>query len=361
MLVAGGIMLISLGATAQEDIKIGALWPIKTIAGEQARRSAQMAVDGINAAGGLLGGRKIKLIVYDDGFDPAQAVSGARRLFSDDKVKLLVGGFATAVSLAEVKVAEQNDALYLNTGSLAPDITKYRYAFRMNFSFDVYVEALHSFIAKQGTANKLALVAENGDYGRLLTNRVRADFGQQLVDAELFQLPVQADFSTIATRIKAASPDVVAMQFSATEQGAALLRAVKDAGVKAKVFILPGSLSPQLIAVAADVLGGDYSADTWVPTLDNARNREFVQLITAKYGQTPGKVDFLGYEDLVVLTAAIQKAGTADDVSKIAAVLRGNEWETPRGIVTFDGGQAMTKGGGLTEVLVQDGKIVPVH
>ena len=359
-LLSGLMMLIAAHAAVAEDIKIGGLWPIKTIAGEQARRSAQLAVDQINKAGGLLGGRKIDLIVYDDGFDPVQAVSGARRLIGDDKVKILVGGFATAVSLAVVKVAQQNNALYINTGSLAPDITKYSKAFRMNFSFDLYVEALKTFMAKRGGSGKLAIVAENGDYGRLLTARVKSEFGSKVVDTELFQLPDQSDFSTAATRIKAAEPDVVATQFSATEQGAALLRAIKDAGVKSQIFILPGSLSPQLVDVAGDVVNGAYSADIWVPTLNNAMNHQFVQAITAKFKTPPGKVDFLGYEDLVVVAAAIQKAGTADDVEKLAETLRTNEWETPRGVLTFDHGQAVTKGGGLAQVVVENGVIRPV-
>ena len=83
LLLGGCFAGISLAASAAEDIRIGGLWPIKTVAGEQARRSAQLVVDRTNDAGGLLGGRKVKLIVYDDGFDPAQAVSAARRLASE--------------------------------------------------------------------------------------------------------------------------------------------------------------------------------------------------------------------------------------------------------------------------------------
>ena len=101
---------------------------------------------------------------------------------------------------------------------------------------------------------------------------------------------------------------------------------------------------------------GVFSADIYVPALDNALNKRFVEAFQAKHGRVPEKIEVLGFETVWVAAKAMDKAGSDTDTAAIAEAIRSTEWETPRGVVAFDAeGQASS--GDLIRLEVKDGKI----
>ena len=348
--------LLAAGTAAAQDVKVGVLYPIKTMLGQQGRNGAELAAEMINANGGVLPGRPLKLVVYDDNYQPADGVAAARKLLSEDKVPVIVGSINTAVSLGITQVAQQGGAMFLAAVTKAPQVTDYDRAFRFNPLVATDGEVFNQYLKDKVKPQRLAVVVENGDYGRSIIANMKAAFGSAVVATELYEILKQTDFSTLASRVKSANPDVVCMAFSAPEQGGNLLRTLAEAGVNARRCILPGSVTPALIQVAGPAAEGAFTLDIWAPTMSTETNRKFVAAYQAKYKAAPGKVDFLGFESMWVLGQAIRAAGTATDTAKIATTLRQGTWDSPRGPLKFPGNQATSEK--WVALAVKDGKIV---
>ncbi|WP_076999829.1 ABC transporter substrate-binding protein [Variovorax sp. KK3] len=347
--------LISGAPAVAQEVKIGVLYPIKTMLGQQGRNGAEIAAEMINANGGVLDGRPLKLVVYDDNYQPADAVAAARKLLSEDKVPVIVGAINTAVSLGVTQVAQQGGAMFLAAVTKAPQVTEYDRAFRFNPLVATDGQVFNQYLKDKVKPQRMAVVVENGDYGRSIIASMKESFGSAVVATELYEILKQTDFSTLASRVKAANPDVVCMAFSAPEQGGSLLRTLAEAGVKAKRCILPGSVSPALLQVAGPAAEGAFTLDIWAPTMNTETNRKFVAAYHAKHKAAPGKVDFLGFESMWILGQAIRSAGTVTDTAKLATTLRQGTWDSPRGQVKFPANQATSDKWVVLEV--KDGKI----
>ena len=354
-----GVSLLAAFAIAApalaQDVKIGVLYPIKTMLGQQGRNGAELAAEMLNASGGVLNGRPLKLVVYDDNYQPADAVAAARKLLSEDKVPVIVGAINTAVSLGVTQVSQQGGAMFLAAVTKAPQVTEYDRAFRFNPLVATDGEVFNQYLKDKVKPQRMAIVVENGDYGRSIITNMKAAFGNAVVATELYEILKQTDFSTLASRVKAANPDVVCMAFSAPEQGGNILRTLAEAGVKAKRCILPGSVSPALVQVAGPAAEGAFTLDIWAPTMKTETNRKFVAAYQAKFKAPPGKVDFLGFESMWVLGQAIRTAGTVTDTAKLAATLRQGTWDSPRGSLRFPDNQATSDK--WVALVVKDGKI----
>ena len=165
--VLAGIFLSTGSATAQ-DIKIGILTPLTAGAhqlGKEAVRGAKMGVEYINAKGGVLG-RKLKLIVEDDAGQVEKAVSGFRKLTSRDKVVAVIGQIHSSNMLALIPLSKKTGVPVFSTQASSNKITEsgartvFRTAAIGNDRIDTYL----GFIKQQGF-KKIAMVAENTDYG----------------------------------------------------------------------------------------------------------------------------------------------------------------------------------------------------
>lgn len=337
-------------------VTVGVIYPIKTMLGQQGRRGAELAAEMLNASGGVLKGAPLKLVVYDDNFTPADGVAAARKLASEDKVSVIVGSINTAVSLGINQVAQQNGMMFLAAVTKAPGITDYDRGFRFNPLVVTDGEVFNAYLKSKVKPQRMAVIVENGDYGRSIVTNMKAAFGPAVVATEMYEILKQSDFSTLASRVKAANPDVVCIALSAPEQGGNLLRTLAEAGVTAKRCILPGSVSPSLLQVAGPAAEGAFTVDIWAPTMVTETNKKFVAAFQAKYNEMPGKVDFLGFESMWILGQAIRKAETVTDTAKLAATLRAGTWDSPRGPITFPGGQATSDK--WVTLVVKDGKIV---
>lgn len=343
-------------AQAQAPATVGVIYPIKTILGQQGRRGAELAAEMLNADGGVLQGRPLRLVVYDDNYTPADGVAAARRLASEDKATVIVGAINTAVSLGITQVAKQNGMLFLAAVTKAPQVTDYDRAFRFNPLVATDGEVFNRYIKEQVKPQRLAIVVENGDYGRSIIADMKKSFGSVVVATELYEILKQTDFSTVASRVKAANPDVVCIGMSAPEQGGSLMRSLQEAGVDARRCILPGSVTPALLQIAGPAAEGAFTVDIWAPTMTTDTNKKFVAAFEAKYKEPPSKVDFLGFESMWILGQAVRKAGTLTDTAKLAATLREGTWDSPRGPVRFPSNQATSDK--WVTLVVKNGQIV---
>lgn len=355
------LALAGTSALAAKPIKIGVINPTKTLVGKQGIQGATLAAEMINAQGGILGGSPIELIIYDTNFMPAEGVSAVSRLLTQDGVRIVTGGVSSSVALAAIPVIQAEDAILISTVPKHPDVTASGYdkIFRMNSTTAMDSEFFDHYLATVLKPEKVAVMAENSDFGLITIENVKKLFGSKVVFAEPYGM-TQSDFNSMVTNARASGADVVCIAGSNMEQYGNILRALADLGFKGTRCVMPGILNSEGIRVAGKAAEGAVSADIYVPSVDNDFNREFVAAFEAKYGNKPEKVELLGFESVWIAAKAMEAAGSATDVNKIAAIIHETKWQTPRGDVNFDAsGQASS--GGLIMLEVRDGALVPAE
>ncbi len=133
------------------------------------------------------------------------------------------------------------------------------------------------------------------------------------------------------------------MSAPADAQSSAILKQKKQLGFTCLTTQNAGTLSQTLVKLAGDAAEKVYSGDSWVRNLDNQENKWFIENYEKEFKPRPaGKVEANGFESMLFLLQAMEKAGSATDAEKIANVLRTTVFNGARGKITFDKiGQAL--------------------
>src|SRR5262249_23896319 len=172
-------------ASAQKPVKIGVLTPLSPPgdagAGQFIVRGAKMGADDVNARGGVLGGRKVELVIEDDSGTPEKGVAGLRKLATQDQGVGVLGQFHSSVMLATQELAEQFKIPIFSTQASARSITEkhLNYTFRTHVIDPDRVQVWNRWIMERGF-KRVFLLAENTDYGTGLieeTKRPVKDMG----------------------------------------------------------------------------------------------------------------------------------------------------------------------------------------
>lgn len=159
-------------ARAAEPIKIGVSsvlsGPVSLI-GQQTREGAQLKVNEINAAGGLLG-REVKLSFADNACDPAQGMTAAANLTTSENVAAIIGTSCSSVTLATMPIIQRSSVVQLEYLATNPRIAQgsgvggNKWQFRLNIDDGIMVTELSTYISSE--VKSVAVVAQNDDYGR---------------------------------------------------------------------------------------------------------------------------------------------------------------------------------------------------
>ncbi|CAH1654405.1 MULTISPECIES: ABC transporter substrate-binding protein [unclassified Chelatococcus] len=357
-LTFGAILAVAGQANAADPVKLGLINPIKTLIGKQNVEGAQLAVEMLNQDGGILGGRKIELVTYDTNFSPPEGVAAIQRLLTQDKVKVIAGEISSSVALAAIPVVEGEDAIFMAAVPKHPDVTKSGYdkVFRMNTTTAQDAKSFDTFLVETIKPEKVAILAENSDFGQVTIKHMKELFGNKLVYSDTFGMQ-QNDFAAMSTNARSSGADTICIVGSNMEQYGNILRVLSDLGFKGHRCLMPGILNSEGVKIAGAAAEQAFSADIYVPAIDNAFNKRFVEAFQKKFGRKPEKIEVLGFETVWIAAKAMDKAGTADDTAKIAKTIHEGKWETPRGEVTFDkNGQASS--GELLRLSVKSGEIV---
>lgn len=362
-LVVGAFLTASVpmhaDAQSGKPVKIGVIYPTKSVIGKQGVQGSNIAIDMLNAAGGVLG-RPVSLTTYDTNYAPVEGVSAVQKLLTQDDVKFVVGEISSTVALAVIPVIQSEDALLMLAVPKHPDVTKQGNGniFRLNTTSAMDAKSFDRYLVDTVAPSKVALVAENNDYGRLNIANFKALFGDKLVYTDLFSM-TQSDFSALVSNLRGSGADLVCIVASNPEQSGNILRGMKDLGYDPKRCITPGLLNNDTPKIGGAAAEGVFSEDIYSPTLKNDLNQKFVAAYENKYGETPGKIEVLGFETVWIVANAIKAAGSDKDPKKVAEIIRAGTWETPRGSVRFDAaGQA--SGDTVIRVEVRGGKVIEI-
>jgi branched-chain amino acid transport system substrate-binding protein len=304
------------------------------------RSGWQLAVEHVNAAGGVLG-RKIEVISRDDAGRPPDAIRLAGELVNDQKVDLLAGTFLSNIGLAIGDFALQNKKLFVGgeplTDALVWDKGN-RYTYRLRPSTYMQAAMLVDDAAKL-KAKRWVTVAPNYEYGQSAVKWFKLLLAQKQPDVEFVaeQWPAlgKIDAGATAAALAEQKPDAILN----VTFGADLTNFVRQGNTRGLfegrgvVSILTGE--PEYL----DPLG-DETPDGWIVTgypvasLTDPANKAFIDAYKAKYNELPKMGSVVGYALINAIVAGIKKTGSVDS-EKMADGFGGTGFATPFGTATW--------------------------
>lgn len=300
-----------------------------------------LAIKEINEHGGVLGGKKLKYIIEDDQCSPPVTVSAARKLIDQDGMKIIVGSMCSSTTLAIIPVTQAAKVLQLVPQSFNPTITHRGdpYLFRTSINSDIIANTYANFIANKKHVKTIALLGVNDDFGRAQMDAFKKRFkkyGHPKVVAEEYFRFQDRDFSTYLTRIRESKPEAMYI-IARTPQNAMIVNQMAEMHYHPIIFGNANFTDQGFIDLVKKNGEGIIALSDWSKFVDTPTNERFYKAYKAMYHEEPS-ADYAsaGYNAINVLAAAINKAGTATDVPKLAAAFRTLSVPINTGTMTFD-------------------------
>lgn len=360
-----GAVAFSLASCAKggNTIKIGGIYPLSgnvAVYGVEAKNGVQMAVEEINAAGGI-DGKMLELVAEDDEGNPEKTINAYKKLTTKDRAKIIIGSLTSGCTQAFTSLAQAQKVVVVAPAATMASITDAgNFIFRVCFIDPFQGKVGAKFASADLGAKRAAVLYDVGnDYSVGLFENFKAGFeaaGGQVVAAESYNTG-DKDFNAQLTKIKSANPDVVYLpDYYATV--ALIAKQLRAQGIKAPIVGADGWGG--ITENAGDeVLNGFYS-DHYAADSTDAKVIDFVSKYKAKFNATPTAFAALGYDAMYVIKDAIVAAGSADPV-KVRAAVEKTKGSYVTGNLTFDEKRNPTKSAVMLEIVKKDGKLTPVY
>ena len=328
VLKAGAASALALGfpaiVRAQSDkIKIGHLTPLTGFLGalgEYAVKGLRMAVEEINASGGVMG-RQLD-VMSEDSVNPATASTKAQRMLDQDKVEFLMGEINSASAKTIMQVAARNRRLFLQIGARS-DVLRgadcNRYTFHVDIPVTVMVNAEGQALLRDGLIKGKRIFSLTSDYlfGHDLAKAAKAFVtanGGTVIGDELTPTDT-TDFSPLMLKIRQAKPDVVATNLGGNQ----VTNFVKQYAEFGLPYPVAGFNLNTADAWAAGEgnLGGIWPT-VWHHEVDTPGSKAFVAAFRKKHGQPPENHAWIEYVSMHIMARAMSEAKTTDNEKLIA-------------------------------------------
>jgi branched-chain amino acid transport system substrate-binding protein len=344
ILLAAGLVAASVAAQAQ-DIGIGLDIPLSApgdaAGGQFIRRGAEIGIDTVNAAGGVMG-KKLKLFVTDSQSTPQMGVANYRRLVSEDKVVAVTGMFHSSVAIAINEVAKEMGVPTLAVQASASDITAKHYdiAFRTHAVDPVRVSAWMEFMKKKGV-KKVSIIAETTDYGIGLTDETIAQNKSGNFGFEIQKITFDnkaTDFTAQLLQIKATKPDMVLNIGVGTPVDLIMDQATTIGLLPATPMLISydAPTRPQYWQLHPKNGEGIYFIAYYSPKAPlSDLGKTFAAAYKEKYKEDPTYGPLNGFGGIMILAEALKAANSTDPKALIKALETGTYKSWPDAPVTF--------------------------
>ncbi len=337
-IAVGAVMGAAGTSLAADSIKIAVAGPFTgPVAqyGEMQKIGAQMAVDRINAAGGI-DGMMLEAVMMDDVCEPKQAVAVANNVINDG-IKFVVGHLCSGSTQPASEIYEDEGVLMVTPASTNPDITErgFQLVFRTIGLDSQQGPVAGQFIAEKIKPARVAVIHDKQQYGQGIAEAVKNTIEDAGIEVVLFEgvSSGQTDFSALITKMKSANVDFVYYGGYHPELGL-ILRQSKEQGFDARYMGPEGVGNKDISAIAGDASEGllvtlpaDFAAV--------AENADLVQAFKDKGEDPSGPFVMPAYAAVQIIAESIKATGDTD-TQAIAEHLRGNTFETPIGAIAFD-------------------------
>ncbi|MHB1394878.1 MAG: ABC transporter substrate-binding protein [Clostridia bacterium] len=343
-------------AAASEVIKIGAVFPMTgdvATFGESSKNAVSIAVDEVNAKGGILG-KKVEVIYEDDSNTPANSANAIQKLISNDKVVAVLGSVSSKCSIAMGPIATQNKIPMISSTSTNPKVTTEggEYVFRACFIDPFQGTVIAKFATETLKFKNAAVLYDvSNDYSKGLGDYFKAGFeklGGKVLAMESYNGGDQ-DFNAQLTKIKPMNPEVILLADYYNTVGL-IAKQARALGITATFVGGDGWDSADLYKVGGDAIDGGYFSNHYSADDTSPLVVEFRKSYEAKTGKTPDALAALAYDAAKILFAAIEKAGSTDG-AKIKDAMQATNLEVVSGKVTFDKDRNPIKGAVMIKVV----------
>jgi branched-chain amino acid transport system substrate-binding protein len=360
-------------AAAQEakPIRIGVNTAIQLQVGRDSMDGIKMAIDEVNAQGGVLG-RKLEMISADEGEaateGPKVGIAAVNKLTSEDHVDVLIGGYDSGVTLGELPHIARAKTIFLGIGSASPaiqqkvkdDYEHYKYLFRVNpinsaKQSNALLDFINGKLKGELGYKKISILGENAKWVQDMVPAIKKGAeaaGLEVPVAEFFDVQT-ADFSPIFSKVKDSGSQYLIVIIS---------HAASDVFVKqwydAKVPVPIGGIDVKSMdANFFDRVGGksiaEVSANFVIRAPLTPNTVPWWDKFTGLYKRAPVYTASGAYEAVQIYADAVKRAGSTD-ADAVIKELEKTDYVGPRGRVQFDASHEVKDGPGfVNELFVQ--------
>ena len=324
-------------ATARADITISTNGPMTgqyAAFGEQMKRGAEMAVQDLNAKGGVLG-QQVKLVIEDDACDPKQAVAVANKS-AGSKVALVAGHFCSGSSIPASKVYTEEGILQISPASTNPQLTEQGVdnVFRTCGRDDQQGLVAGNYLVDNFKGKKVAILHDKTAYGKGLADETKKQLNARGVQETLYEAysAGEKDYSALVSKMKAAGIDVFYVGGYHTEAGL-MIRQAHGQGYKPQMIAGDALMTDEFWKITGEA--GEGTLMTFTP--DPRKDPAVMPLVEKfrKIGYEPEGYTLYTYGTIQAWAQAVVAAGDTD-TKKVAAALRAGQFDTVLGKIGFD-------------------------
>ena len=351
-------MALVAGTTlSAQTVKIGAMAPLTGFAaadGASVKNSLKLAVDHINASGGVLG-MKVELVLYDDHADPKEATALARKLIEQDAVKAFVAGSYSMPSRAVAPLFNEEKIPMVAAYAVHPDVTSggaYSYSFRNGFLGTVEGKAAAYTCVKLLKGKNIAVLTSDNDFGKTLAAGFKtfmespAGQGAKVISYQTYPMS-EKDYKPYLSKIKSANPDVI---FSGGYyfQSGPMVKQAREMGITAQFVGEEGADSPEFVKIAGPASEGfvivtNLNRDDSRPVV-----KTFLKEYEAQFKISPDMVGASAYDAFMIICDGIKRANSLEGPAIQKAIASVQNYNGLTGMI-----KGFTKGEVVKDVQVQ--------
>ncbi len=329
------------GAASTGDIVIGHFTSMTGNTahfGQDTDKAVRLAVDEVNAAGGVLG-RQVKVVTLDDRGDSAEASNAVTRLIDVEHASAIIGEVASSLSLAGAPVAQRRKVPMVSPSSTNPKVTQVGdMIFRVCFLDPFQGAVMAKFAKDQLKVTRVAVLKDvKNDYSLGLAAAFIKSFkelGGEVVIEQSYSAG-DTDFSAQVTAIKGADVQAIYLPGYYAEV-AVIARTAERLGLKIPLLGGDGWDAPDLLKIGGTALEGSYFSNHFALDTSTPRAKKFVEDFTKKYGQPPTGLGALGYDAALVVMDAMKRAGSAEPAKLRDALAATKDLDAVTGKITID-------------------------
>ena len=331
-----------------DTIKVGGLLEMtggSASFGISSKNGIDLALKKINEKG-VLGGKKLSVVVADTKSEASEATNGMQKLISQDKVVAVIGPNQSSAVIASGAISNGAKVTDITPMGTNPDVTvdpgtqKVKpYSFRTCFIDPFQGTVMAAFASNDLKVKKAAIYIDNtSDYAKGLAQFFKENFvknGGEVVIEEAY-LQKDTDFKSTLTKIKAANPDFIYIPGYYQEVGL-IVKQAREMGITVPMAGGDGWDSAKLPEIAGKAaLENTFFSSLYSPDDDSALNKEFVAEYKKAYNTNPDVFAALAYDSTLLVAEAIEKAGSADPAKIGEAMAKISGFKGVSGEVTFN-------------------------
>lgn len=321
--LAGGLALACIAmsggpanaaAAAGEPLWFGVSGPLTGPSaqyGAQWKKGFDLALDQINAAGGVKG-RPLRYVFEDSQNDPRQSIAIAQKFVADPKILIELGDFSSPASMAASPIYQRAGLVQFGFTNSHPDFTRGGdFVWSNSISQAEEQPNVADFAVTSLKLKRLAVLHLNTDWGRTSKDifvKAAKERGAEVVATEGY-LPDEKDFRSTLVRVREANPDGIVL-ISYYADGAAIARQLKPVGLTQPVVAVGSVYSPKFLELGGEAVNGVYTRANFFPAEPRPEVQGFVAAYRAKYQEEPDAFSAYAYDAVLVAQRVIEAGGT---------------------------------------------------